>query len=512
MSFFKSLKRAFGVSVSEEEVDVNDSIIGQPLERPPYINPFKKEVMSENAGNDSDLGTTNVLEVAEPPIVLPDPVLNGVIDIVNASLPEFIRKCVDVEAEKKFLYESIGASFEVYANTLKEEAIKKHTEKWSSERKLLEQKINSMQNSVHEAELKGEEFKNQQLSIERQKRALSDRIHDLEAINQKNEAEIEQYMLENKSLLNKLKVSQVKSDDIEFFKSENARLKSRLNEKGNLSVTVEELEQTIKLLQKEKEELAHVDYKNIQNESELELNTAMINEMRSRIAIQSQEIEIKATELNEFKEKLKLTTDELEGVREELNEANLNLEVVQEVQEQLNNVEELKRRKDAKIRALTESLKSRDLENNELHQNVAFLNKTIEDNMINHATILREVTSSKNIAPKKTIDKEVFDMTMLEDVSITRDSSPKYNTKEHPIQNISTSINNNIEEQKVNNISFDVGLVVSAIDDSIDNDNWLRHTPPSQIVEKKEVDLKNSEEISSKVNIHTIDTTQMSLF
>ena len=53
------------------------------------------------------------------------------------------------------------------------------------------------------------EAKKQQLSAERQKRALTDKVRELEKQLADISAENEQYILENKSLVNKLRVTQV---------------------------------------------------------------------------------------------------------------------------------------------------------------------------------------------------------------------------------------------------------------------------------------------------------------
>ncbi len=70
--------------------------------------------------------------------------------------------------------------------------------------------------------------KQAQLSAERQKRALSERVHDLESKVLKLEADCEQYDLEKKSLMNKLKVASVKEDDIEAMRNENQDLRLQL--------------------------------------------------------------------------------------------------------------------------------------------------------------------------------------------------------------------------------------------------------------------------------------------
>ena len=68
------------------------------------------------------------------------------------------------------------------------------------------------------------------MSSERQKRALSARLHDLEVLVTSFEAEKEQYELENRSLINKLKASNVVDGDFEALKNENIRLQRELSD------------------------------------------------------------------------------------------------------------------------------------------------------------------------------------------------------------------------------------------------------------------------------------------
>ena len=91
---------------------------------------------------------------------------------------------------------------------------------------------------------------------ERQNRALGERIHELEMKVTNAEAEVEQYELENKSLLNKLKVVQVKTDDADYFKTENERLKAEIVKFKNEAALSsnsnnDELEAKIKELERE---------------------------------------------------------------------------------------------------------------------------------------------------------------------------------------------------------------------------------------------------------------------
>ena len=73
-------------------------------------------------------------------------------------------------------------------------------------------------------------LREQQLSADRRRRALADRVTDLEAQLAKSDAEREQFELENRSLLNKLKVADIQPSVVEEMSKEIESLRKQLRE------------------------------------------------------------------------------------------------------------------------------------------------------------------------------------------------------------------------------------------------------------------------------------------
>lgn len=181
----------------------------------------------------SDHAASSQEKTAEHPAVekkelphseLPDSLLERVVDLVNASLPEFVRSCIDHESEKRYIYEHLGDSFKSYIAELGENARHSSEQAVAEARQKLENDMAALRKKASELEEQKTEIKNAQLSAERQKRALSEKVHDLDNRIATLEAEKEQYELENKSLVNKLKVSGVKQQELDDALAENTRL------------------------------------------------------------------------------------------------------------------------------------------------------------------------------------------------------------------------------------------------------------------------------------------------
>ena len=268
MSFFKKSLRALGFGNEQEQEehiysakDITD-VTGQNKQR---------------QGNDTDNGSKqNAVESTDTTpsqpteTILPDALLNKVIELVNASFPDFVRNYIDIEGEKRYIYEQLGDSFKEYIENLNKTAREQSENAVASIRKKLEEEIASMRRKTTELEEQKAEIKNAQLSAERQKRALNDKVHDLDNRIATLEAEKEQYDLENKSLLNKLKVSGVKQQEVDDANEEIKRLLGVIQEMklsktpsegvqqelADKNAAIDALQERIKYLTSQKDEYA----------------------------------------------------------------------------------------------------------------------------------------------------------------------------------------------------------------------------------------------------------------
>lgn len=198
---FKSIKKAFGF------VDDDELIADDPEAEAPSL----PDSVSE--ANES---------TPQQPNINADRIFSHVVEVFNASLPGFLKAGANAEAQRRYLYDTLSADIKAHLDSLEAQAREACESRWRNDRDSLNQKVRQIEARSKELEEKKIELSQKQLSADRQKRALSDRVHDLEKQLSKLAADREQYDLENKSLVNKLKVAGV-------FEKENEELRDELN-------------------------------------------------------------------------------------------------------------------------------------------------------------------------------------------------------------------------------------------------------------------------------------------
>ena len=106
MSFVKSMKRAFGFSVDDTDEDTLEEAeeTNRTTTVPEPSEPSECSELSEYSEH---------LEHSEPS-ELPLAIFDGVIDVFNAAQPDFIKSCLDVEAQRRYLYQAMDSSLKEY--------------------------------------------------------------------------------------------------------------------------------------------------------------------------------------------------------------------------------------------------------------------------------------------------------------------------------------------------------------------------------------------------------------
>lgn len=175
-------------------------------------------------------------ELEEADSALPGQVFDAVIELFNASQPEFVSSCLNTEAQRQYLLERIGDSLRQSLKAESERARAHGQRLWENERAQMADDLEKLKTEYYSLRQQREEFKSAQLSAARQKRALSERVHDLESQVNSLEADREQLQLENRSMLNKLRVASVKAADagtpeaeIHRLAEENVKLQDTVN-------------------------------------------------------------------------------------------------------------------------------------------------------------------------------------------------------------------------------------------------------------------------------------------
>lgn len=190
---------------------------------PSYINPFKKE-------NEKPLPppVPEVAKISQKDVedAISDEVVDKVTSVLNTSLPEYVRECIDKDAQANYVRSLIGSTLTDFLQQIKQEAEEAARQQWQKDRMDLANKSSEASKQMNEYKTKNEELRNRILSLDRQKTTLNDRISTLENRAASAEAEREQYQLECKSLMNKIKVAAVNDEALQALRQDNDDLRA----------------------------------------------------------------------------------------------------------------------------------------------------------------------------------------------------------------------------------------------------------------------------------------------
>ncbi len=525
MAIFTTLKKAFGFGGSEmdeEELEGIDARVIPLRGRLSDADAPAPMIESENMAADNADEQSNVDDDSAEQSVLPSAIFESVVKIFNESLPDFIKHAVDEKAQCDYIYQSLDASMKRYIEDLDMDARRRCTQKWENERKSMQMQMETLRKKSQKDEEDSSDSKKLQLSAERQKRALSERVHDLEKQLASMEAENEQYMLENKTLVNKLRLTTVMGgessgrEESEAVAAKVVELSDALDaartECGNKDKEIADLRTALEqsrakddigdamltdlnkklaeALEKVASQATEISESNAMVEAVKQENEAILNELNAA----KQLTELAIGEQDELKSKLDETLSANASLKSEisnlkiehgatedkLREALENLEVVEDMQRQLSSLEEsrvaneafLRRQKD-EILQKDELIRQGSLEKEEyaaalkkkeetirsLEELTDSLRKTIEDNLYEHAqsqSVLRlEIERLKGrgmemypeVVPGSGLASEPQEDSVASAVASRKPRSKKK-------------------------------LKISAIDETLEDTDWLVATPP----------------------------------
>lgn len=434
MTFFKNLKKSLGFENSDEEFEYQES----------YVDIKKKETHKTTAKD--DVNPIIVSERVENSVdyeKMKHDIFTGVLNIFNEALPDFLKSSVDSDVQKKYLFDTLDVSLQAYINNIGIESQKVCELRWQNDRASLINQINELKKINRELASSEEEYKRQQLSADRQKRALSTRIQDLESKVANFEAEKEQFELENRSLVNKLKATNVVERDVEELRLENVRLQEQLrnmNSQPSSDVIVDlDLNE---LIQQKEDLLMQIEQLKLKEE----MSDAIINELNEKASISIRQVEGLEQEKNSLiaekqslTDQLNVLTAQLKANEQELIESRQDLEIVEQIQDEMSKFETIKVKKDEKISSLQQEIQYLKTQISQLEQEAESLKSTIEQNLYNQAI-------SEDLL-KKEIDQ-------LKDAQ------------------------KNMPHKKLKRKSTQSNVKISAIDESIIDADWLISIPP----------------------------------
>lgn len=321
MAFFNSIKRALGLDPTDND-DLNEGIDAT-------VHPMS--TYRQQPSSAPDQGVTQTQESQAEPQSPDDEmkirIFEHVVDIFNESLPQFLKSSVDTEAQRKYIYQTLDQSIKEYLSNLESAARSHQRDSWMRDRQRLESETHELRDKLKDADDKVANWSQRQLSNDRQIRTLKERVHDLEAQVTSLEAEKEQFQLENRSLVNKLRVSTVQ------MSVEDVDIATRLNEKSQQLDTLK-----------------------------AELASAQDNVLTAH------------DEIDNLKQQLAAT-------QAELKEANEDLETAAQLEEAVDKFEAAKAAKDNRINQLSTENNRLQLLVDSQKNEIAALKRTIESNL-----------------------------------------------------------------------------------------------------------------------------------
>ena len=506
MSFFNGLKKAFGFG----EDDLDEEVEGIDARVTPYRRRDEAERSQEDAVGASADASVSLSDAARdaaqphaaepsaleaPAAVSPDVIFEAVVKIFNEALPQFLGESVDEKRQREYLYRALDGSMKSYLEQVAADARRHCGEQFEGERRSLHQEIESLREKARQEENGLEELKKQQLSAERQKRALSEKVHELEKLTATLQAENEQYMLENKSLLNKIRLTSVTASVAEGDNDETEALAAKIEE---LNALVASQKAQNEALQAELE--AQKAAAEAATSEAVKAETDALKEAAEKADREAKEnmmaLDSNRRKLTAVTEQLQTATAEVEHLREQLEEANENLRIVEDLNEKMKKLEETHLRYEAEKRTLRdqllaqkEELAKRDEEKRTYDEVIAMkdnrirtledqagsLRKTIENNLYEHARtegVLREEIERLN--NRRYQLKEEKQEASAAEPSPADTPAPADAPVAAPAEDAAK------EAKPKSRRGRKPKMKISAIDESITDTDWLVASPPAK--------------------------------
>ena len=251
MSFIKSIRRSLGINFDSDEEE-------KPTENIMHEEPARA-TKPETA---DDHGISECRPPCPADDNLPADMLTAVVELFNSTQPEFVSRCIDTDAQKQFLLERINADVAERIRQAIRRAHEMGLKEWEETRRKLIEEVEDLRQQKQQLEQRREESKGERLSNQRQKRAMTERINDLESKVNTLEAEKEQLLLENRSMVNRMRVAGVGGegavdpnatthlvDELEKLREENAGIE-------DLRLQLDAVKQQLATVTEDKQRLA----------------------------------------------------------------------------------------------------------------------------------------------------------------------------------------------------------------------------------------------------------------
>ena len=304
MSIFSKIKQYLGFG---PDVDLSDPVFADSDGSPAASKPAEKPAAPEAKPVEFDPN-------------MQDAIFAKVVEVFNSSLPSFLAESVDPAAQKRLLRQSLDEGVAAYLDSLKTAARDYCEEQWRARQSDMAAELDAIRLRAEDVERRSSDIRQKQLSADRQKRALTERVHDLESQLARLESEREQFELENRSLLNRLKVANVNQEDVEKLNSELTTVRAellKLRENPELISKEKEDASNAKIAEMEEAVAAMKDQLRIADEVRDGIR-ASLKEAEEKIASRDKEI----AELNELISEFDAATARMERSQAVIDEQN----------------------------------------------------------------------------------------------------------------------------------------------------------------------------------------------
>lgn len=252
MSFISSVKKALGFPGEfdgdefdeDEELDDDDLLDDpDPVDNDAPVNPDGSIDLSDSQ--------------PEKPLVSEDDLkamsadlFDSVLNYFNSKQPELVQKCIDIEAQRSILLQEMESNLRARLLAMADQACRRGENLWAEKQQKMGAELMKLKSEYNSVRQQREEFQSAQLSATRQKRALTERVHDLESQVTVLEAEREQLQLENKSMAARLRnkpqiemPTVVDNSELQRLTGENEQLNAKIAE---LAAELEAAKESVK--------------------------------------------------------------------------------------------------------------------------------------------------------------------------------------------------------------------------------------------------------------------------
>ncbi len=473
MSMMTLLRRAFGFSPDseEEEEDYDPTVPTYAAGEHRASQPSHEQHATAPAETKPALAQDTVAEKTSGTESLPADLFDAVIAVFNEAQPDFVKKCLDTEAQRKYLIDSIDSRLREQV----ENAAQTSANRWKEEKLRLESRISELEGDDNTIAVLRKENRRLQLSVDRQKRALLDRINDLESQVARQAEEKERFYSHRKPSPSDEELSQAKAriEELEATIASNEEALRNQAAAGKTDAETPDAEIEAGTISEQEQRIAEQEKQIAERDSRIAQLTAECDKLREEAARQStlrQQLEVKTSMsdnmINDLRNQAAAARRELETMQEE------QLQAVEQIQKEIDAFEDLKARKDAKI--------------TELQDSNASLRRTIETNLYNQAN------------SEMRLRKEIKDLQAQLDAAksaVESDSAVSEPYRED--ENASSDSARNAEKPAVRRRGRPRKV---KIDSSLDNTDWFSggkhddpdfgyHEPPRKPVNDNEAQL-----------------------